>query len=247
MSDFNTATTPAQSSGFDLDDIEYRLFGPSEREKAAAYIGEVMAVLPASMIKANFDMEKDDAIPADYAVMIVPISRRNEAKKENELAEVVIGAVPSFEKVISDETGKSFVVNSLFSAMKTKLANSARNAETGSLLPFSLSDFTTRKSRSDDLKAFNELAKPMILLLKSNGLRSVTKPSLRSCLSNAAIAESQYPAVPQEQWQKILQALEKMAAQKGLDPSIFAHWANTRDEMELADEALDEDFLEALE
>ena len=235
----NTAETGGENTSkpFTIDDVTKKIFTASDTDNAVAYVGKVQSVVDENAIVWNFDPNGEEGLPEGYGIGVFPVSERNAETKKNVLSQVIIAGVPDFSTVMEDEAGRDFVINALNNAISTKLANAVRNADGPVKLPLSVRDFVTRKTRGDDLKSFNELSQGLIKLLKDMGFKNMNKPTLRGCLNNADMAESQYPKVPQEQWEKLLDVCILMAGKKGLDDSIFVHWKATRDDATFEDDA----------
>lgn len=234
----------SSSNEFSLDDLDRAYFGPDDFGAASDLLTKIQAVLPEDQIYYNIDLASE-LPPEGYGIYIVPVRQRGEAGADgvakSELIGVCFYAAPSFDMVMSDEKGREYVQDALFGVFAAKMANSIRPNKDGILgkKPFSLADFIERKSRGDSFKTYNELKKPIVEALRKMGLRTINASVLRQCLSNAAIAASQYPNVRSEHWAKILDFCVSLAESRRLDPAIFASWKATRDHASAHDEEID--------
>lgn len=79
-----------------------------------------------------------------------------------------------------------------------------------------------------DLDAYKFQAKVLTKILREQGLSGVTNKSLQLAFASSAFAETQFPRVKSEDWDKVIALAEGMAAKHGYDTSIFDHWKATR-------------------
>ena len=239
----------AANAPFSIDDLDRAYFGPERFAEASELLTSIRAVLPEEAIHYNFDLASETP-PEGYGIYVVPVKARGEPGADgvakSELIGVCFYAAPSFDLVMADEKGREFISDALFGVFAAKMANSIRPNKDGVMgkKPFSLSDFIERKARGDSFKTFNEMKKGLVETLRKMGLRSINATVLRQCLSNAAIAESQYPAVPQDTWGKILTLCVNLAEQRRLDPAIYQSWLATREHAAAHEEELDFSALE---
>lgn len=245
------ATTSADAeNAFSLNDLERAYFGPDNLAAANDLHEKILTVLDEKDVHYNIDLA-NEAMPDGYGIYVVPVYKRldkaDEDGNKTEIVGVCFYAAPAFETVLADEKGREYVKDALFAAFSQKMANSIRPTRDGVLgkKPFALADFIERKTRGDSFKAFNDLSKELVETLRRMGLRSINRAILRQCLSNTAIAESQYPAMKQEIWQAILDMCIAEATKAKLDPAIFENWKATRDNASAHDETIDMDALEA--
>lgn len=253
MTDTNTETaapaSPTPAAPFSADDITRVFFSNDENSlaQAAELLQKIQALTPPVPVHYNFDFEKDD-LPAGYGISVVPVKERDEKENKNVLVGVTFYAVPTFETVMSDPKGADYIREALYSAFAAKQANSIRPNRDGVLAakPFTLADYIERKQRGDSYKTFNTMKRDLVAALRQIGLKTINAQVLRQCFSNAAIAESQYPAVPQDSWVRLLEMAAAKAEAGKLDPTIYHTWAATRQDAEAHDDEIDFDQLDKM-
>ena len=215
---------------FGLEDVQKRYFGPDVlATEGQTYLGMVSSI-PDVKISKNFDEE----IPAGFGVSIFPISRRG--AEGNEIIGVAVAAIPDPETIANHEKGSDFIRNVLISAFQAKVANAVRPRADGSTagsIPASIEDFITSQRGSGSLKTYTAMATVFVKTIKKMGIKFMTSQILKQTLQSKAFAESQFPKIPQDGWEKILHAMVSKAANEGLDPAILNHWLATRNDAEM--------------
>lgn len=79
-----------------------------------------------------------------------------------------------------------------------------------------------------DLEAFKFQQKVLVKFLRTQGLTGVTNSGLRLAFASHAFANTQFPRIDAEAWDKIIGIAEKNAAANGFDTAIFDYWKQTR-------------------
>lgn len=157
-----------------------------------------------------------------------------------------LGANATFAIVLCEETGENrlivvagkeamfgtggdeIVKETAYKLILNKAVAIASKADTTVDMFATVGGFLKAKFNLDAFKAF---AKQIVAVLHARGLKSITVPTLKTALANAAFAKAQFPMVQPEQWNTIFAIFTKNAEDTNMDTSIFAHWAKTRDNM----------------
>lgn len=245
MVDQNTSVKPETENDDDDDEdakVRRAYFAPAQvKNEAVAHIGTLHSAFADKLI-FSFDPSKADSIPDNYGIIVQPISQRTESG--NQLDKIAIVAVPSTDMVLGSDEGRAYAEKAILAGFATKIANAIRSAgETGYTFPKTLKEFLERKPKvSDDLSTFKALAEEFVEALKAMGLNKITVKVLRNCLQNRAFAQSQYPKMPQEKWEFLLDYMTNTAKERGLDASIFVKWKETRNTAQAASDVSDIDF-----
>lgn len=219
-------------------------FGAAELEAGVQYFNDVQEANPELTVVSNFDVENE--VPEGMGLTVFPITERTEVdgKRSTEVKKVMLAIVPDVLSVLSGEAGDKaleFAKDKLSTAFMDKLASSEKS-ETILTLPSSVADFISVRGRGNELTAYNAVAKHMVKALQGKGLKSITQTILRQCLESTAFATHQYETIPQDAWLTILDKLAEMATKEGKDTAIFAHWKETRDNTEMAEDNIDLDL-----
>ncbi len=82
-----------------------------------------------------------------------------------------------------------------------------------------------------DVSAFKDFAKMVVAVLHEKGLKSITVNTLKASMSNAAYAKANYPTMTDKHWEIVFAIFQNKAEKSGMDTSLFAHWAKTRNQM----------------
>lgn len=77
------------------------------------------------------------------------------------------------------------------------------------------------------MQAFKFQSSAWVELLKKKGLKGIQVNSLKLALSNASMARALFPTF--KDWDNLLKFMAANAEKNGLNTSLFAHWAATRD------------------
>lgn len=223
-----TEQTAAQPAVFTPDDIKRKAYTPTDLPVFFADVGKIVSI-PNFPVRYNFDPNAE--FPADMGGAIIPVQKRNEAKKENETVGVLIAAIPTFEAIASADGGAEFIRTTVINRMLAQLATAVRPRETGAApsIPFAIADYISSARADNSLETFTELSKAFVKALRDKGMKSLTAALLRQSLRSRAFAEDKFRGIQQPVWVNILDAMEAAALSKGLDPSIFRHWKATRD------------------
>lgn len=175
-----------------------------------------------------------EGLPANYGVGIIPVTKRSEDGTGNEVHGVFFAAIPSVVELQETEQGRQFVADAVHKSLLAKVANAVRprgaKGKTATVIPFTVAEFIERARSEGIMEAFNEFAGDMVTALKRKNI-SITKKTLRMCLSNAPFANEAYKnQVPAEQWLRIIDLMEGKANAEGLNVAIYKTWRATRDE-----------------
>lgn len=184
-----------------------------------------------------------EGLPVNYGVGIIPVTKRSEDGTGNEIHGVFFAAIPTVAELQNSEQGKQFIADTVHKSLLAKIANAVRprgaEGKTANVIPFSVAEFIERARSEGVMEAFNEFASDMVTALKRKNI-SITKKTLRMCLSNAAFANEAYKnQVPAEQWIRIIELMEGKANAEGLNTAIYKTWRENRDEQTYALEEAD--------
>lgn len=246
MVDPNTLTslanrgTNASEPAYKLDDVEKVYFAPSELDKAADAIKKIEAI-PNVEARRNYTND----VPPGYGMLILPISKRDEAAKKRVNIGVAICAVPSLDLLAEQgDKGMQYVVDAVIDAYAVKINNAIRPKADGSVsasIPFSVDDFLTSQRGKEGFKVYSEIADDFVAWLREKGLKSINKVVLRRVLQSKVEAEQLYPRIPQGEWNKLLDSMVAKATKLGKDPATLVNWKNTREQVQAIE---DEDISE---
>lgn len=216
-----------------LQTVERKSFSPDALNDAQEYIGEVVKVCEAEELEPVFNFDPSENIPEGYGLAVIPLTERVTGQG-NVTKGICIAAVPSLDKIMSESTGQTFVLNAINKLMINSVKSAATPDADGAIssLPFKVLDFTT-SSRSSALAAFNAVASLYVKALKDKGLKFMSKTILRQVLSSAGFAEQQFPHIEQDNWQIVLKSMVAHAAKEGQPAGILSHWSKTRDAVEV--------------
>ena len=175
-----------------------------------------------------------EGLPQNYGVGIIPVTKRNEDGTGNEIHGVFFAAIPTVIELQQTEQGQQFIADMVQKALLAKVANAVRprgdEGKTANVIPFSVQEFIERARSEGIMEAFNEFAGDMVTALKKKNV-SITKKTLRMCLSNAAFANEAYKnQVPDAQWLRIIDLMETKANSEGMNVAIYKTWRDTRSE-----------------
>lgn len=205
-----------------------------------------------------------DFDPAVYkdgmAVMVATLRRTAKPGSPGGIKAIVVTPVPTLEGLLALDTGKLWVERIIQKELNHVAVRALREAEDVSTvvdqMPDTLEAYisTARDSGGGILETFNELFK----LIKSTlgakiavwNKANLPKNELKRAMESKAYAEEYYPALeaargPATEGLFVL-ALNlgiSAAKQKGLDPTIFQRWLDTRNAKAFtAQETEDDDF-----
>lgn len=238
------AATPATAAPVanPLNAIKKAYWDASQLEVAQETVNKAIELVNTNGGKLvfNFDPEKD--YPEGYGLAVVPICKKDAAGTMQTLG-VAIGAIPDYAALVQIPEGAAFTKDVVETALMAKLANAVRPRTDGNVaasVPFTIEDFITSNRPEGVLVAFRKLAPAYVKLLKAQGLKLMTDAILRSVLESAAFAESQFPKVPQESWEKLLDSMISKAEAGNMQVGMLADWRKERDNAGLpTDEEVD--------
>ncbi len=238
-----TSANAETATKFTRDDIETSYFDPRDPQQIAAFNTlhrNIHSVMSPSEIEYNWDTSKDEnGQPKErpqpgFDLAVIPLYKRSEKEGEgNILTKVFIAQIPSPQLVLNAEGGAEFVTRMLRDTFASRIAYSVRPKKDGSIpgnTPKTLEQFMTELRRGEGLSTFSKLAPKMIKTLKEQGLKLITVPVLRQCLSSSAAAESHFRRLKQSTWVSVINIMRKWAVAASLDPKIFDDWLATRDQ-----------------
>lgn len=223
-----------QVKKFTLQDVSRKHFSADDLENAQTYIGKAVTAAKADNVTPIFNFDINENIPDGYGLSVIPLTERV-AGQGNVTKGLCIAAVPSVKTIFEDDSGESWVVKQITDILVRSIKSAAQPSEDGSItsLPFKVLDFTT-STRSSALAAFNAVASLYVKALKDKGLKFMSKGLLRQVLSSAAFAEQQFPKIGQDNWQVVIKSIITHTSKEGIDSGILAHWAKTRNEVEVS-------------
>lgn len=236
-------------------DMDSRRVFPNA-EEAAAYLsaqGETLADFGSYPLAApGIDSEGnfDPAIYTDSAEVMVSVLK-NVAKKKDGISipgsvkAIVVVPTPKLDVLLSREDGRDWVQRIIYKELNHVAVRALREAADISTvvdqIPTTIEGFITsgRDGSSGIMESFNELYKPVTTILANNvkawARAKLIKSELKRCLESRAYAL--------EVWSKLedrgegndslfvsaLHLFISGAKKKGLDPTIFERWLETRD------------------
>jgi len=194
-------------------------------------------------VAQNF--KEEDELPEGYGIAVRAISKRGKG-----LQGVIIAMQPTLEAILSHDKGDEYMRSTICADLMDKLANAVRGVGDsvlfGGIMRFSLGDFLAPAKLGEGLQAFRAIASVFVDALKKKGAKKMTSGLLRQICESAAFAEAEFPHLPQEQWQNVINTMSSKASAAGEDTAIFAHWLATRDQVEIVSDDLDLDDLSGL-
>ena len=158
---------------------------------------------------------------------------------------VLLLAVPDVATIAEHEQGAGFIRDTIVSNLMERAASAVRPRGSdpfmadASVLPFTVEQFISPARRGEGLATFRALAGDFVKVLKKKGIPFLSVSLFRQILESRAFAESQFPAIPQEKWETVLNVMVSAAGKKGLDPAILNHWKETPDSVEIETGDLD--------
>lgn len=176
-----------------------------------------------------------------YESMVATLKNRGSTT----LSAIVVAAIPGLDLLLESEAGKAFVAEVVRKELNHRAVRQLRVAENPATvadqIPFSVESFIS-SSRGDAgiVEAFNELYKHINDTL-ANGSPAwkrrkpmLTKSALRSALESKAFALDVFPELEESGvngslFVMALRLGSMTAEKKGLDPTIFTRWMETRD------------------
>jgi len=239
------ATTAATETPPTPVSIDSAFFSPDNLEPAQDAINKALAIAHDAGIPVVQNFGDDDELPDNFGVAIRPVSQRGKG-----LLGVIVAFVPSVTAIAGHEKGGDFISDVVTSNLLDKMVMQVRgrgaDATFGGTLPKTLEQFLAPSSRGETLAAFREVQSLFVAALKKKGAKKMTAVLLRQVCESAAFAEAEFPATPQEAWVNIINTMKAKAATKGHDGSLFDHWIETRDKVEVETTELDLSDLDGL-
>lgn len=257
MENVNTETTAAETenpetSAFTVDNIERRFYSPETLADSNEYVSNVIESADENELPVFWNINPEEPeIPDGYGLAVTPVQQKQGGGKGLKTIAVLIGAVPTYDHVFADDAGQKFIRQTVTELLISKMISAARPrgdetiGKTPFKLPLSIADFIERRGSGENLKSYTEISGDFVSALKKQGMKFINATMLRECLASVEFASQQFPQVSQENWEAVIGAMRNMAVSKSLDPAIFDHWKETRDETHM-NEVSDENILGAL-
>lgn len=188
--------------------------------------------------------DQGDFDPAVYTdgmrVMVAKLSEKGKGAKA-----IVIAPIPSLEMVLADEAAKSWLIDKVLNKELNHIAvrnlRDADNVETvADQIPTTLAAYiSSAREAGGIMDTFNSQFKGLNEALAKRfpvwGKARLTKADFKRALESSAYASAYYPALEDRGEGKdslfvtCLQLGISVAKKKGLDPTIFERWTDTRD------------------
>lgn len=212
-----------------LQDVEKKIYQPTQLEEGVKYIQEVMTVCEKAQVEPILNFKIDDPFPEDYCLAVIPQQQRVPSRG-NQTINIIIAAIPTTDNLLTDDNGINYINKLITDSLIRQVVVSAKPRDEGALImiPFKMAEFVTT-SRDNGLASFNAIASSFVKALKTKGMMFITKVLLRQVLASASLAEQQFPKLPQTSWQHVIKTMIVFAKQKGLNAGILQHWLDTRD------------------
>lgn len=229
-------------------------------ESALPYLGKLSEELsdfgsiPLAFAGGDAEGNFDPAIyTPNMRVMVAKLSKAKEGAKA-----VVIAPVPTLESLLATDAGKAWAINILDKEFNHVAVRALREAEDISTvvdqMPTTLEAYisSAREGGAGIMESFNELYKALNATLAAKvpvwAKARFTKQELKKSFESKGYADEYYPSVENRGEGKdslfvtALQLAVKTATSKGLDPTIFQRWLETRNGKTLAAVADEDDF-----
>lgn len=203
--------------------------------------------------EGNFDPE---IYTESMRVMVATLRKAKEGVKA-----IVIAPLPTLDSLLADDAGKAWVQRILDKELNHVAVRPLRDAEDVSTMvdqmPTTRDAYisSARDGGAGIMEAFNELFKQLNSTLAAKvpvwAKARLTKSELKKSLENAAYAAEYYPALEDRGEGKdslfvvCLNLAITAAGRKGLDPTIFQRWMDTRNAKTLATTQEEEDDFDA--
>lgn len=200
-------------------------------------------------IAKGFDPETGEFDPAVYSdgmvPMVVKVTKRSEKTGEgSKVKAIVVTPIPTLEALIDSEQGREWVRAKVMTALNKAVADPLRDAEdpasVADQIPGTMNDFlTSESSNKSALGTFDSLYKELDALFKKLSApwerARLRKADIKKSLESTAYALSVFPTLEnrgegrKSLFVQFLEAGEKAAVGRGLDPAIFRKWMDNRD------------------
>lgn len=199
-----------------------------------ADFADVPIAAPAMDAEGNFDAE----VYNDSTDVMVSILRAGRKVKA-----IVVAPIPKVSALLDSEEGRKWVEKILHKELNHVAVRHLRDAEDVSTvvdqIPTTLDGYITsgREGGGGIMEAYDELYKQINATLAAKlpvwSKARFTKGELKKALESKGYASEYYPAVEDYKgaslFETALQLGVAAAKRKGLDPTIFERWADTRD------------------
>lgn len=230
----------------DIGNLKREYFSPNKAEAASEAVAKAQVIANAHglSVQANFDTSKP--VPPGYGLAVVPVTQRRENEGIVPIG-LYIAAIPSPALIAETDEGEKWCRDTLISALLNKFSNNVRprDGQDGTA-PFTIDDFITNQTRDQGLSFYRECQPRYVKALKKKGLRLMNGGLLKQCLASGSFARQQFPKIPQENWEWIIDRMLGEAKDNEVDSGIVAVWRKTRDETQLDMGTFDLDELDEL-
>lgn len=194
-------------------------------------------IIPFTDDSGEIDAAKFDA--PGYESMVATLKERGATS----LKAIVVTPIPTLDLLLESDDGRAFVQEVVRKELNHRAVRQLRVAENPTTvadqIPYSVESFTS-SSRGDAgiVEAYNELYKHINDTLSKGSpawkRRKLTKSELRAALESKAFALDSYPELEEAGANGSLFVLAlklgaMTAEKKGLDPTIFTRWLDSRD------------------
>lgn len=195
--------------------------------------GEIAIAAPGMDSEGNFD----EAIYTDQNDVMVSVLRAGRKVKA-----IVVAPIPKVSALLESEEGRKWVDKILHKELNHVAVRHLRDAEDVSTvvdqIPTTLDGYITsgREGGGGILEAYDELYKQINATLGAKlpvwSKARFTKGELKKALESKGYASEYYPAVEDYKGSSLFETALQLgiaaAKRKGLDPTIFERWADTR-------------------
>lgn len=196
--------------------------------------GDFPIAAPGMDEEGNFD----PAIYPDTADVMVSI-----LKSGRKVKAIVVAPIPRVGELLESDEGRKWVEKILHKELNHVAVRHLRDAEDVSTvvdqMPTTLDAYITsgREGGGGIMESFDELYKQINATLAAKlpvwAKARFTKGELKKALESKGYAAEYYPAVEDYKGQSLFETALQLgvaaAKRKGLDPTIFERWADTRD------------------
>lgn len=243
-----TTTEKAKTVADDMDnrrvfsDIDSAVQYLTESSKRFSDFGAMTLAAPGMDEEGNFDSE----IYTDQMDVMVSLLRNKSKIKAIVVApvpkvHVLLGIDSETYNALENPTGKAWLEKILHKEMNHVAVRALREAEDVSTvidqMPVSIDGYLEPgRGDSGAMESFNELYKQLLAALGSKvpafAKARLIKSEFKKALENKGYAEAFYPVLEDFKGTSLFEAALKLgleaAKRKGLDPTIFQRWLDTR-------------------
>lgn len=190
-------------------------------------------------------------VPGQMRVLVAVLKNRTKDDKGNALPStvkaIVVAPIPSLNALLNSDSGKVWLDSIVDKELNHIAVRALRQADdvasVADQIPTTLEGYTTSQRESGGImETFDLLFKQIIAALAAKSpawaKRRLIKTELKKAMESKAYAADYYPEL-EDRGDKpslfvmALQAGQKVATQKGLDPAIFDKWLATRNDKTL--------------